>query len=283
VIRLSKKLVIPKLGSRLLVEVTRDDWTGLIATVRKRAPATGAWLYGLVSAFLSHAEAFGWVPTNVLPRRGKSRIAPHPAARSRVLSDEELVSVWLVTEQLSPRTRCFVRFLIMTAARLNEVADMAVGEFDLKAACWTIPAERAKNRTAITLPLHSLLLGELGEIWPSFETRSDYRLLGAIAGSGFRGPSSLKRRVDAVSKVSDWRWHDLRRTARTGMTRLGVPREHAEAALNHLGSRTPLERVYDRHDFSDEIIAALLRWQQHVESLVTERMPVKMISVQSRR
>ncbi len=50
--------------------------------------------------------------------------------------------------------------------------------------------------------------------------------------------------------MTDWRWHDLRRTARTGMTRLGVARDHAEAAINHVSGRSALERTYDRHDYA---------------------------------
>lgn len=65
-----------------------------------------------------------------------------------------------------------------------------------------------------------------------------------------------------------WRFHDLRRTARTGMTRLGVPRDHAKAAIKHVSGRTALERTYDRHDYAEEIVAALGMWQGHVAGVV---------------
>ena len=54
------------------------------------------------------------------------------------------------------------------------------------------------------------------------------------------------------------------------MTRLGVPREHAEAAINHVSGRSALERTYDRHDYAAEIVAALGRWQEHVARLVRD-------------
>ena len=92
--------------------------------------------------------------------------------------------------------------------------------------------------------------------------------VGRTAGSGFRGFSKLKVRLDVASKVEGWRFHDLRRTARTGMSRLRVPRDHAEAAINHLSGRSKLERTYDRHDYATEIIAALSAWQMHVAGLV---------------
>jgi hypothetical protein len=49
---------------------------------------------------------------------------------------------------------------------------------------------------------------------------------------------------------------------------LGVPREHAEAAINHISGRSALERTYDRHDYADEVIVALSTWQAHVAEIV---------------
>ena len=75
-----------------------------------------------------------------------------------------------------------------------------------------------------------------------------------------------------------WRWHDLRRTARTGMTRLGVPRDHAEAAINHVSGRSKLERTYDRHDYAPEVIAALTLWQGHVAGIAGQAAEVVMLA-----
>ncbi|MBD0272617.1 MAG: hypothetical protein ICV73_11900 [Acetobacteraceae bacterium] len=52
------------------------------------------------------------------------------------------------------------------------------------------------------------------------------------------------------------------------MTRIGVPRDHAEAAINHVSGRSALERTYDRHDYAAEVVAALTGWQAHVAELV---------------
>ena len=103
---------------------------------------------------------------------------------------------------------------------------------------------------------------------PEDRPADDHKLLGRIKGGGFRGFGKLKLRMDGATKLVGWRWHDLRRTARTGMTRLGVPRDHAEAAINHVSGRSKLERTYDRHDYGPEVIAALTLWQGHVAHLV---------------
>jgi integrase len=199
-----------------------------------------------------------------------SSISPPLAARERVLSDGELVAVWHATEALRPKSKAFVRLLVMTAARQSEAADVAVGEIDLKEGRWSVPGARTKNGRPIVLPLHPMLLDDLKAVWPADPPVGNcWRMLGDLAGSGFKGFSKLKRRIDKLSEVSGWRWHDLRRTARTCMTRFGIPRDHAEAALNHISGRSALERTYDRHDFAEEIIAAVERWQTHVAMLVS--------------
>lgn len=259
--QIAAKDIEPALGKRPLSETTRADWVDIVAAKRKRAPAMASALYRVCSAFLNHAEASGWIAVGLLPRKGLATLAPTVAARARVLSDDELVAVWRASAALNPKPRAFVRLLILTAAREMEVADIAIGEVDRDAGQWRLPAERAKNGRALTLPLGPLALAELAAVWPNQAPPSYRRLLGV------RHFSRLKNTIDKASGVADWRWHDLRRTARTGMTRLGVARDHAEAALNHVSHRSALEQTYDRHEYSAEILAASLRWQEHVAAM----------------
>ena len=260
--------IVPALGSRRLRETSREDWVSFVRRAGKGVPGTASWLYTTISSFLTYAETVGWVDTNPLPRRGKGRVAPAVAPRERALSDDELLRIWRASAQLTPRTRAFTRLLILTAAREDEVARIAAVEIDRAAARWTTPGDRAKNDLPLTVPLHSLALAEIEAVWPPALLGPGYRLLGARPGTGFSGFSKLKAKLDRLSGVTNWRWHDLRRTARTGMTRLGVDRRHAEASLNHVTDRSRLERTYDRHDYGAEVIAALETWQAHVARLI---------------
>lgn len=301
VARIGEREVFPRLGNRALVETTRADWTGLVAAKRKTAPAMAAALYRVVSSFLNHAEAEGWLSLPLLPRKGAARLAPMPVARLRVLTDAELAEVWQATEGENAKARSFIRLLILTAARQMEVADLATGEVDRAAGLWRLPRARAKNGTGYTLPLGPLALGEVAAVWPAHdaEAGANWRFFGKVAGNGFRGFSKLKTRMDATiaanramaaaaageqpKPMPGWRWHDLRRTARTGMTRLGVPRDHAEAAINHVSGRSALERTYDRHDYAAEIASALTRWQPHVAALVTAQPGAEVVTLAARR
>jgi integrase len=70
---------------------------------------------------------------------------------------------------------------------------------------------------------------------------------GGRAISDFGG---LKRQLDAASGVKSWRLHDLRRTARSLMSRAGVPSDHAERCLGHVIGG--VRGVYDRHEYHAE-------------------------------
>jgi hypothetical protein len=63
------------------------------------------------------------------------------------------------------------------------------------------------------------------------------------------------------------------------MTRLGVWRDHAEAAINHVSGRSKLERTYDRHDYVEEIVDALAQWQAHVAALVTAQPAAQVVAL----
>jgi hypothetical protein len=292
---LARRDILPALGKRRLRDTSRADWVRLIETKwRAGAPGQAALLYRVVSSFLNHAEAAGWVAAPLLPRKGAATLAPPPAARARVLDDTELAELWQATEREAPKVRAFIRLLILTAAREGEVAGIEAGECDLGAGLWSLPAARCKNGQGITLPLGALALTELRAVWPNDAPEPDRRLLGRFPSAPLSGFSKVKARVDAAiaaarraagiaEPIPPWRWHDLRRTARTGMTRLGVSRDHAEAALNHLSFRSALERTYDRHDYREEILAALRLWQAHVAAVVAGAAPVVALAEARRK
>jgi integrase len=253
VARIVRHDILPMLGDRSLSLTTRDDWVTLVTATRARSPAMAAAIYRIISAFTNFAEAAGWIEVAPLPRRGAAVLAPPPKSRDRVLTDDELVKVWHGADHLGVRGRALVRLLILTGARLREVARLRPSEIDVALAIWKLPATRAKNNRAYTIRLCPLALSEL-----------DACQCKPITGAF----SELKRALDETSGVTGWVLHDLRRTVRTGLSRLGTPREVAEAAVNHVGARSGLVGVYDRHDYADEILAALQRWQSHVAALV---------------
>ena len=81
-----------------------------------------------------------------------------------------------------------------------------------------------------------------------------------------------------LGNMPAWVLHDLRRTFRTGLGRLGVPSHIAELAINH--TRGGIEAVYDRYSYQGEIAAALAQWAEHVTAIVENRKS-KVVSLRS--
>lgn len=145
-------------------------------------------------------------------------------------------------------------------------------------AIWTIPAGKAKNgrehRVPLSGPARDLLSAVPRFTGPHVFTSGD----GARPVSGF---SKAKTRADAlaaeiakragVDPPEAWTWHDLRRTCRTELARLGVSDEVGERVLNHAGDG--LVRVYNRFAYEREIADALERWGAELQRIVGEAEP----------
>ena len=73
---------------------------------------------------------------------------------------------------------------------------------------------------------------------------------------------------DDPSNVQMQRWtlHDLRRTARTAMSRAGVSSDHAERCLGHVIGG--VEGTYDRHQYRDEKKAAFAKLADLIDRIV---------------
>ena len=81
--------------------------------------------------------------------------------------------------------------------------------------------------------------------------------------------------------MTGWRLHDLRRTVATGLQRLGVRLEVTETVLGHIsGSRSGVVGIYQRHAFTDEARAALIRWSERVAQLVDVE-PAKVVKLRA--
>jgi integrase len=262
-----------ELRQQRLREVERATWTRMLAGVARDKPGAGAFLYTAISAFLSYAEVMGWIAHHPLPRRGRSLIAPHVAPRTRVLEDWEWKAVWEASERESPKLRAFVRLLLLTATRLSETADISAAEISADRAIWIIPGARTKNHHEHLVPLGLLAQRELRMVWPVEEV-AGHMLLGRLAGKGFAGQGRLLLRLQQASGTSGWTWHDMRRTARTTMSYLGVAEADAEAALNHVTGRGGLIGVYDRSGPLPSSLAALRTWQAYVAEVLSGHRPV---------
>ncbi len=189
-------------------------------------------------------------------------------SRDRILDDGEVAAVWQACDTLGWPFGRFVQLLLATAQRRDEVAHMAWSDIGLERKLWILPHALTKADRAHEVPLSTLAM----EIIGSLPRVGDGWLFPANRVSSIRplsGFSKFKPKLDQLSGVAGWRLHDLRRTASSGMARLGHPPAVVAAILNHApGSVMGISAVYVRHRFSDEKRLALDAWGRELGRII---------------
>jgi integrase len=143
---------------------------------------------------------------------------------------------------------------------------------------WKLPPARTKNKREHVIPLAPLARAQI----PNAD--DGRRFIFTTSGTApIGGWSKQKRKLDAAMGVPPWRLHDLRRTAASGLQRLGVRAEAIERALNHVsGIYRGVAGIYQRDPLTDEVKDALERWATHVGGLVADR-PANVTPMRARR
>jgi integrase len=152
-----------------------------------------------------------------------------------------------------------IQLLMLTGCRRDEIGSLQWSEINLKARTITLPPARTKNHNEHVVPLTGKALAILQAVQKKRAGRE--HVFGKGQG-GYSGWSKSKVALDAAAKLKDWTLHDIRRTVRTGLGRLGVAPHVAEAVLNHLPAK--LIRTYDRNSYEIEKRAALEQWASHL-------------------
>jgi integrase len=270
--------VLPRWRKRLIKDITRRDVLDLLDGIVERGRPIAA-----NRTLAAIRKLFNWsVGRDIIASSPCAGVKPPTAERSRdrILSDNELGNVWRAADQLKAPFATLVKLLILTGQRRDEVARMTWGEVDLEARLWTLPKERSKNGSPHEIPLSEpavAVLASLPRIGDTFVLTTD----GKVASSNY---SANKRRLDALlpADMLAWRLHDVRRTAASGMARLGVSLPAIEKVLNHTsGSFAGIVRVYQRHDFAVEKRHALERWGAHVADLVADRRSPNVVRLET--
>lgn len=181
--------------------------------------------------------------------------------RTRTLELPELVELWerVGKSKMDPSVASAIRMLILTAARRSEVAGMRWDEID--GDTWNIPAARMKSRQAHSFHLGGLAQGILDEMRP-LTLHTGYvfagRTGGAVPGDSI---SQAVRRFAKQHGIEDFCTHDLRRSAATRMGKLGILPHVIDRVLAHAPTNK-LVATYQRHDYKEEIRAALKLWDK---------------------
>jgi len=236
-----ERLVFPSMGQRPIKEIRRSEIVRLIDTIEdERGPDMADATLGFLSSLFNWHAARDDDFTNPIIR-GMRR--SNGNARHRILTDEEIRKVWQACD--GPYGR-YIRFLLLTAVRRGEAAKAQWSE--VVDDVWTVPAERMKGKVDHVVPLSEAAKAAMRPEAGKFVfTTSDVR--------GITNFAVYKAQLDKASGVSGWRIHDLRRTARSLLSRAGVPSDIAERCLAHLPGG--VRGIYDRYEYFAEKREAL--------------------------
>ena len=271
-----KRLVKPRIGKLGIYEVRRSH---VIKMLDEIEDTNGPVMADRTLAYLR--KAFNWYATrddqfSVPVVRGMGRIKSKERARTRVLSDDQIRTIWPALAGAGTFGP-LVKMLLLTAQRRDEVAHISrkeIGEDGI----WTIPAERYKTKKPNFVPLSKAALAIIAA-QPKIDG-CDY-VFPSRANTPFCGFSKSKAALDKavlqvmqkqakkgtkVEALPNWTLHDLRRTAKTLMVRAGVRPDISERVLGHV--ITGVEGTYDRHSYADEKRDALEKLAAMIERVL---------------
>ena len=217
-----------------------------------------------MSAMFTWGMKEGLVLANPVINTNKREERP----RERVLSDAELRLIWNALDDSQYGT--IVRLLMLTGQRLGEITGLRWSEVDFGRGVISLPSARTKNHRPHEVPM-SPTVRRLLVAQPKSNGREF--VFGEGAGP-FSGQSHRKAALDqdmarAGKSLPAWTHHDLRRSAVSGMARLGVSLPVIEKIVNHVsGSFAGIVAVYQHHDFAGEKYKALQPWDKHIAGLV---------------
>lgn len=272
------KDVKPFWGKRKAKDITRRDVILLLDKVKERgAPIAANRTLACVRRMFNFA-----VERDILfasPCVAVKAVAKENR-RDRTLSGDEIKNLWDALDssdklengklavQMSQASKLALKFQLVTAQRKGEVIGAEWSELDMAAGWWTIPAEKAKNGNAHRVPLSELALTLLEEI-KKLGNNSRWLFPSEKTGSHITGAAidhAIRRCT--FPDIKPFTPHDLRRTAASHMTSMGISRLVVSKLLNHV--ENSVTAIYDRHGYDTEKRSALDKWGMQLRKIIYE-------------
>ena len=272
--RILDKYLFPKWAERPFREIRRDDASALMDKVsddhgKYQANAVLAVLRSIASWYAEEKDE-----RYISPFHGR-RLRRKTKARDRFLSDDEIRRVWQQAGDCGTYG-AFVKLLLLTGQRRDKVQRMKWS--DISDGTWTVAKGHDREKgTGELLKLPPLALAVI-DAQPRradnpYVFASD-RTDGPIVGLG----KSQNQFRDQCRLQQEWRLHDLRRTARTIMSRIKIEPHVAERVLGHtVGSK--VQRTYDRFEYFEPKAHALAALAAEIERIIKPPRGPKVVPI----
>ncbi len=183
----------------------------------------------------------------------------------RVLSEDELTQFlhWLPQSKYPKNV---LLLTLLTGCRTGEVCEMAWENVDLVKGTIHLKDTKTGSERHVQLPSQAIVFIDAMCSTPKnylFEAKRTNR---PISQHFLNESSNRLRKLDQMIDIPHWTPHDLRRTVRTGLGRLGCPSEVAEAIPGH--SRKGIEGTYDLYRYEAECKVWLQKWADYLDTLI---------------
>lgn len=288
-----RKNVVPVIGAVRIADLRRRDVRNVTDAILRRGKKVEATrVFEDVRAMVRWANENEYLDANPVDGMAKPAEA---TSSNRVLSDDEIRTLWAgLPKALSRSVQCqrVVKLCLVTAQRVGEVAGMVRAEIDLPAREWRLPGSRTKNGHPHVVPLSDLAIQIINEAMadngseaePLFPCCDGSLSPVAVARTILRANEIGEDRPRGRFGIAPWSAHDLRRTALTGMARLGI----APIVLGHVANHRTTTRagvtlaVYSQYTYDKEKRAALNLWANRLSAIVEPGAAAHVIPLRRR-
>lgn len=258
------KDILPRLGHLPAEGVTSADVVAMVERIAVRSDSVARRNFERVSVIFSHGVAKHIVRAHPCAGLKLSAIlGERPKKRARIkLSEDELRKFLAAIPTLGPINELALRVLLATCVRKGELLRAQWPHVDMEQRTWTIPDENSKSGTGFTIPLPPTVVEWLAKLKKLSDGNpwlvpSQYG--GRVSKTKPMSESTLNAILDRLDcDIRRITPHDLRSTARSYLSALGVDLIVAERCLNH--SLGGLVAIYDQHDYLTERRRALELW-----------------------
>jgi integrase len=264
---------VAKMGDVSAAEVTPKDIIDMtMAIVERGANVQAGFILRELTAAFDHAIGEE-LPENMInpcyQARGKlkrKRIKLTNNKGTRVLNDGELAAflTWLPGSRFTSGQKGVLHFTLMTGCRTGEACAMRWQDVDLENSVWHL------KETKTGVPRDVQLSPQAVEFLDQQKLYSDDYVFPNVHGAQIQQKTLTEttwrlRREERMLKIDHWTPHDLRRSVRTGLARIGCPSEVAEAILGHV--KGGIEGIYNLHRYERECSNWLQKWCDHLDVL----------------
>jgi len=265
--------VKPKWGKRKAKDITKRDVVLLLEDIVKRgAPIAANRTFACIRRMFNFAverDIITATPCVTIKAPSKEN------QRDRCLSANEIKAFWhgLNSAPMSEATKIALKLQLVTAQRKGEILGAEWCEINFDTGWWVIPENKAKNGIHHRVPLSELAIELITEL-KKLSGKSRWLFPSETGKSHMRGESidkAVRRSDEKVfkkAKLKHFTPHDLRRTAATHMTEMGISRLVVSKILNHVDSS--ITSIYDRHSYDPEKKNALTAWSKKLQQIIND-------------